>query len=63
MKVTYDLLQYEAMNRLQNFLLLISCLKTIHLRMYYLQMYDCKFPFFPEWNLRYAADTSTNFIL
>ena len=31
---------------LQNFLLLIFCLKTIHLRKYYLQMYDCKFPFF-----------------
>ena len=44
--VTYNLLQCEAMIRLQNFLLVISCLKTIHLRMCYLQMYDCKFPFF-----------------
>ena len=34
------------MIRWQNFLLLISCLRTIHLRMCYLQMYDCKFPFF-----------------
>lgn len=44
--VTYDLLQCKAMICLQNFLLLIFCLKTIHLRKYYLQMYDCKFPFF-----------------